>query len=265
MTGSATLLWVITVVLLLSSGVISLAYGKNRLRYVTLLLSLAFFGFYNTAGLAGPGWLQDTILKLKEFGDFLPFYLIIIAILLFTLVFGQFFCGWVCPMGAVQEFLHDFHKKEVKIPDRVDKWLGLAKYIFAFYLILHAIVKHTKLHYLNPFFVVFNLDGSTPLVIVAAIILLLSVFIYRPWCRWFCPFSAILNLLGKISLFQLSTNENCTNCSLGERVCRIGAIKVEKDESGKRQTRVINSRCIRCGDCVTSCPWKGIELKFRAK
>ncbi len=261
MTGSATYWWVVILVALLTVSVIAFHLKWMWLRYLTLLTSLIYFGFYNTTALAGPGWLEDIVLKIHEFAKYLPFYLIVIAILLFTLVFGQFFCGWVCPMGAIQEFLHDFHRRQVRIPEKLDITLGITKYIFAAYLLLNALIKHTKLHYLNPFFVAFNLEGPKLLVLAAFVIFAASIFVYRPWCRWICPFSAIFNLLSKISFFQLKTNERCTNCILGERVCRIGAIKVET-RNGARNTKVINSRCIRCGDCVASCPRKGIGIEF---
>ncbi len=261
MTGSATYGWVVILVALLTVSVIAFHLKWMWMRYLTLLISLIYFGFYNTTALAGPGWLEDIILKIHEFTKYLPFYLIVIAILLFTLVFGQFFCGWVCPMGAIQEFLHDFHRRQVRIPEKLDAILGVTKYIFAAYLLLNAVIKHTKLHYLNPFFVAFNLEGPKLLVLMAFLVFAASIFVYRPWCRWFCPFSAIFNLLSKISFFQLKTNERCTNCILGERVCRIGAIKIET-QNGARSTKVINSKCIRCGDCVASCPRKGIGIEF---
>ncbi len=261
MTGSATFLWVAILSLLLLAATVQLFLKSTRLRYLFLLFSLVFFGFINTTALAGPGWLEDIVLKVSEFGSSKAFYLIIAVLLLFTAIFGQVFCGWVCPMGAVQEFLHDFTKRQLHVPEKLDNFLGLSKYAFAAYLLLNAIFRHTKLHYLNPFFVVFNLGGPPLLVIAAFVLLGLSIFVYRPWCRWFCPFSAVFNLIGKISLFQIKTNERCTNCLLGERICRIGAIKVERNGI-KRKTTVKNSRCIRCGECLSSCPRSGIELRF---
>ncbi len=262
MTGQVTPLMVVVLLTLLSLAVIFLERRWIRLRYLTLLVSLAFFGFYNATGLAGSGWFQDIVLKLRDFREFVLYYAIILGMIGFTAVFGQVFCGWVCPMGAVQEFLHNFHQKHPKIPEKLDFWLSKVKYIFAIFLIGYSIVVGAKIHYINPFYVVFNLDSpSICLLIFAGALLLLSTFVYRPWCRWFCPFSAVFNILGRFSPFKIRpTYPQCVNCRLCERACRLNAIKTIEIPDGGKETVVNQSRCIRCGDCIAVCPKDAIFL-----
>ncbi len=265
MSGQVTPLMVIVFLLLMSLSVVFLERKWIRLRYLTLLISLAFFGFYNATGLAGPGWFQDIILKLGQFKSAILYYIIVIGMLLFTIVFGQIFCGWVCPMGAVQEFLHNFHQKHPKIPEKLDFYLSKLKYAIAILLVAYVILKGSKVHYINPFYVVFNLDAPNIYILIfAAVIFILATFIYRPWCRWICPFSAIFNLLSKFSIFKIQpVYPSCVNCRLCERSCRIDAIKTIKKDDGSKETVVNQTRCIRCGDCVSTCPKNAVSLHIK--
>jgi ferredoxin len=82
-------------------------------------------------------------------------------------------------------------------------------------------------------------------------VLILSVFFERPWCRWFCPFGALLGIVQLISPWKIRRNTLiCTSCTLCSRACPM-RISVHEKHS------IIDTRCNRCTACIESCPRRG--------
>ena len=142
----------------------------------------------------------------------------ILAVIAFTLVAGRAFCGAICPVGSVQELAYTVPGKKVKIrrteiPELIRLAVFAATAIAAFYLI--DLMAFTGLYDL------FSLTLSASLL-VAAGILLLSVFVYRPVCRFLCPFGVLFSLPAEFSLFRLRRTEACISCRKCEKACPAG-------------------------------------------
>jgi ferredoxin len=188
-----------------------------------------------------------------------------------TLLFGAFFCGWLCPLGAVQEWIRKLGKrlgiypKAAGIPPggkrtlpallRADRILGHARY-----LVLGAILYMTYRSFnlvfasIDPYYALFHFwTGSAMPAALAllALILAASLFVYRPWCRWFCPFGAVQGLLQKIAPWKIRREENlCIDCGACSAACPFN-LAVE------RQKAVSDGRCNRCLACTAACPVEG--------
>ena len=82
------------------------------------------------------------------------------------------------------------------------------------------------------------------------IILVASVFIFRPFCRFICPLGAIYSLFNKYALFGVQVNEHrCTGCRACVNLCKL-------------DVNLVNDReCIRCGDCCSVCAQKAIVYR----
>lgn len=88
-------------------------------------------------------------------------------------------------------------------------------------------------------------------------IAVLSVFFYRPFCKWLCPLGAFYGMCNKVSVYRLEVNESkCTSCGACSRVCKMD-VEVFHIPN--------HAECIRCGDCVATCPQQAITKTFALK
>lgn len=90
--------------------------------------------------------------------------------------------------------------------------------------------------------------------VVLAVVVIGSVLIYRPFCKYLCPLGAFYSLFNKFSFYQLNVDKDkCTGCKACERACKMN-VEVLKN---------INSlECIRCGDCKRACPTGAITGSY---
>jgi polyferredoxin len=179
------------------------------------------------------GGVPNVVLVIQHiFADLLylnrwVFLLIRLGIFLgLTLIFGRIFCGYVCPLGAVQELASIIRFKPKLDYDR--KFWKKKNYLrwgfFVAYAIFSAIWGLELTLFMNPingfliFWTPFNL-----MIFVAFLIFILiipiSIFIYRPYCRFFCPFGALAFLFGKVSPLKIRRTPYCTECGICEKIC----------------------------------------------
>lgn len=199
-------------------------------------------------------------------------------LILFGFIFGRGVCGFLCPFGLLQDLLYKIKTPKLRIPKKVDKPMLMIKYVMLFGLvILLPIFLTNEFGTGSPTFCKWvcpagTLEGGIPLVLlndqfrqtigflfnwkvsILIIILISSVFIYRPFCKYLCPLGAFYGFFNKVSLFKMTVNEDkCTECGLCIRKCKMGVDVVKS----------INSyECIRCGDCLKSCPKGAIRYEF---
>ena len=194
---------------------------------------------------------------------------------------GRVVCGFLCPFGWFQELLHKLPTK--KFSTRPLHILTYLKYgILAVFVIVLPMTLANEVGLADPFFCKYLcpvgiLEGGIPLAIgnksiraslgslftwkscVLLGIVTLSVFFYRPFCKWLCPLGAFYALFNRISFYRLSVDQNrCTACGACTRVCKMD-VEVFRHPN--------HPECIRCGDCVRACPHQAIcrPTPFHAK
>ncbi len=211
--------------------------------------------------------------SLRGFFSANPFYiatLIGLIILGLSPFLGRIFCGWICPIGAIQEVLYRLGNGQLKgrkkylIRAKWDKILKKLKYLVLVMNIILATLLIQAL-YMAACPVIALANIATYLIISAIILfvfLLASLFIERFACRYLCPFGAMMSLmlkLGnklKIPRLMLKINkEMCVNCELCSSNC---PMQIDVDEKSK----VADSECIMCFRCKAKCPRKGIDCEF---
>ncbi len=138
----------------------------------------------------------------------------------------------------------------INIPIKIDKKLRLIKFAFLPAIIIATFFTGNYFfETIDPFKAIFSQKGNTVQWILAVILILTSLVIYRPFCRFICPLAVLMNLTGKFTIFKINKAcEKCTDCGMGKKVCPVNAI----DDKCK----VDESECIRCGKCIESCPKK---------
>jgi len=190
---------------------------------------------------------------------------IFFAIILVSFLVGKSFCSWFCPVGFISELLGKLGKKifkrDIKIPDFLDYPLRSIKYLLLAFLV------YTVFFMMNEFALKEFLDGPYNMVadikmyyffakisqfslIVIAALVLLSVVFRNFWCRYLCPYGALLGIVSLFSLNKIKRNaESCIDCKLCTKVCP-SFIKVHKMKS------VVSDECTSCMSCIDACPVK---------
>ncbi|MGB5911617.1 MAG: 4Fe-4S binding protein [Promethearchaeia archaeon] len=249
------ILVVLSFIILISVGLISAILIRkqklnNNLKVILLSTSFIFGGIIL-------GGVPNVVLVFQQiFADIVVpnlWLLLLVRILIFlglTLVFGRIFCGYVCPLGTIQELASmirfkpklDYNRKSKKRKN-ILRWI-----FFGIYAILSIIWGLEATLFMNPIngFLIF----WTPLnfVIIMAFILMIiiifvSIFMYRPYCRYFCPFGALACLLGRISPLKIRRTTACIECGICEKICPT----LEGFEYSNK------GECYLCNRCIDFC------------
>ncbi|MCR5094161.1 MAG: 4Fe-4S binding protein [Lachnospiraceae bacterium] len=186
-------------------------------------------------------------------------------IMLFGIVFGRIVCGWLCPFGLLQELLYMIPSPKRKWAFRFLRWLkylilivfviavpiatafsrGIGIPAFCKYICPQGTVGGAALVWTsrNLTELIGLLYGWKVAVLIAVAVL--SVFVFRPFCRVLCPLGAIYGLFNRIALLRIRLDtEKCTGCGSCETVCPVQLKPVQEHNSAE---------CIRCGKCLTAC------------
>jgi len=144
--------------------------------------------------------------------------------LVFTLFFGRTFCAGVCPLGAIQDLVVLY---PLRVPAAVEHGLGLVVYVYLAGAVLFAA---TGTGYLicryDPFVSLFRLSGPAVMIAIGLGLLLVGTVLARPYCRFLCPYGAILRPLSYVSHRHVKiTPDECVRCRLCEDSCPFGAIR----------------------------------------
>ena len=205
-----------------------------------------------------------------SFSYYITGFLILLGVLL-----GRFICGFLCPFGLIQELLYKIPVPKYR-KNRITRILSWLKYgilaLFVIYIPLYFAFRNgfplpSFCKYICP---AGTLEGGLTLVLgnpslraaagvlfdwkvlVLLLFLVSTCFVYRSFCRFFCPLGAVYSLFSRISILGIEVDEGkCTHCGQCVRQCRMDMKAV-----GDRE-------CIQCGECKQVCHVGAIEWKHR--
>ena len=190
-------------------------------------------------------------------------------------VLGRFVCGWLCPFGLVQDLLHKIPlgKKLRRLPG--EKVLRLLRYAvllgFVILLPLYAVdfIGQGQPWFCKAICPAGTLTAGLPLVamndslreavgwlfawknLVLVVLVVLSVFLWRPFCRYLCPLGAVYGLFNPIAFKRFRVEEEqCTSCGACQKACQLD-IPVWKTPN--------SPDCVRCGECQRACPHDALK------
>jgi polyferredoxin len=210
-----------------------LLYKRNRTAIFAIgLASLLYFGFYKQGCICPIGSIQNVAYAISYSSYTIPVAVLIVffAPLVCALILGRIYCGSVCPLGAIQDI---FLFRSVRIPGWLGGALGLLRYFYLGLAVFFVVgyERFTICEY-DPFVSFFRWSGAWWRIGMGAAFLLSTMFIGRVYCRFLCPYGAILSFLSRwTSVGVRVTPDDCVKCTLCEDACPFGAIL----QPGKRK------------------------------
>lgn len=216
---------VLIAVLSLASWLI-LKKRSRRWIVVLMLFTLAFFGFWRKGCICSVGSVGNIALAVFNSEYAIPWVVVLFFFLplVFTLFFGRSFCGAVCPLGAIQDLV-------LLKPHRIPLWLETSLRLIAWlYLFLAILLAATASSFIicryDPFIAFFRFNANPALWVISFSLLVIAIFVGRPYCRFLCPYGMILRQLSRVSMFRVTiTPDECIHCRLCEDACPFGVIE----------------------------------------
>ena len=212
-----------------------------------------------------------------------------LAVAVTTIVARSAFCGWICPLGTIQEWTYAFSRwLQRRIPplgramsalrkrlnprsargsatgptlgQRIDHWLSYGRYLVLAWIIGGTITYGSMVFRdYDPWSALLSLAELQLSVgtAVLAVSLITSLFVERAWCRYACPLGATISLMGRLSPVRIERVESaCTSCGLCTQRCPMG-IDVARADA------ITDLSCITCLRCVNECPRpEAIDLRL---
>jgi NosR/NirI family transcriptional regulator, nitrous oxide reductase regulator len=231
--------FVLFIVLSLTTWLILKKRSRKGVMYVSLF-SLIYFGFYREGCICSIGAIQNVALSMTDstYAISISALAFFMLPLLFALFAGRVFCGGACPLGAIQDLII---LKPIELPVGVRKALGLIPYVYLGLAILFAVTKTDFIicRY-DPFVGFFRMDAKFNMLVLGGSLLIIGVFVGRPYCRFLCPYGVLLGWMSGVSKKHLTiTPGECIDCKLCERSCPMDAINkpVTEPVSAKKDIR----------------------------
>ncbi len=227
------------------------------------------------------GGLETLYRYVTSGGKFVPHahlsnLVLLAAVFLTAILARSAFCGWVCPLGFLQDMAGGFSgfiQKRIPLVEQavkglksrwaplavIDRPLRLLKYgVLAWAVGGAALYTNMVFRDYDPWAALINITEISirPGLFVLGILILASFFVQRPWCRYACPLGAVSGLMGWLSPVRVKREASlCKSCAVCSKACPMG-LPVHKANT------VTSPDCTGCLECVAACPRKGaLELK----
>jgi len=265
---------------------LSLGARRRIVQAVSAIALNSNFGRFATEGFCIPvmnceacaaAWLGCPIGLMGGRIGFRAFPLMVVAsVVVSGLLFGRFLCGWVCPMGFLQDLLHRIPGPKIRLP----RFLTFGKYAFLAISVVAVawfLGKESGLFYCKicptaslqvviPTMIAdgdWQVAGARALRLgILAVVLVLAVLNHRAFCKVMCPVGAMTALAGRRSLLAVRMNaDKCLRCKACDRACPMD-VKVEAcKDTGRR----INGdpECVECLTCESVCTKQAIHNNSR--
>ena len=232
------------------------------------------FNCYSCPGAVGACPLGSIQNALASSGHQAGWYVLGI-IMLFGVILGRTVCGWLCPLGLIQELLHKIPTLKIR-KSRITRALSWLKYIVLAVFVVAIPLWYGLKHNLPlPAFCKYicpagTFEGAIGLLsnpantamfpmlgilftrkfVIMLVIGLLCVFCYRSFCRFLCPLGAIYGLFNRFNVIGVKVDSSrCNGCGSCVRSC------------GMDVRHVGDRECINCGACMEVCARKAISIK----
>lgn len=201
--------------------------------------------------------------------------IILLTFIVISILFRKAFCSWICPFGWISEKLTVLANKTIgkqfvlpnflDLPLRSLKYLLLGFFVWGIFFQMNGMVAYM---FLNSDYnkvsdvkmLLFLIDMSKTAMIVIVILLILTYYFKNFWCRYLCPYGALMGIFGWFSPSVITRNaDSCIDCGKCNKACMNQLDIMNKKE-------VFSPECNSCLACVDACPQKDtLEYRFTNK
>jgi polyferredoxin len=222
----------------------SLVMHSRKAILLTMLGALFYFGFWRLGCVCSIGAIQNVAAGVFDASLIIP--LVVTAFFVLPLVaalfFGRVFCGGACPLGALQDALLF---KPIRVPYWLDQGLGMLRHVYlALAVAFVAVGGMYIICRWDPIVSFFRLpqNGWAPsaLMMLSVSILVIGFFVGRPYCRYLCPYGALLGVCSRAAPWTAKITppgQKCIQCQLCEDACPFGAIREPTADLGRDERK----------------------------
>ena len=193
-------------------------------------------------------------------------FTVLIGVLGVSLLSGRSFCGWMCPVGTVQDMLVSLARRlsgggkrhirgkrskakfPMELPPKVDKYARYLKYVVLLVVLIASVnAVYPPLREICPARALFSFELGAPLLVSVLITFIItSMLIKRFWCKYLCPLGAFLAITNKFAPLRVTIDKNkCVDCGRCEAECPVDIPAIPDN--------MRNLECIQCLECVETC------------
>ncbi len=228
------------------------------------MAAVVMFGILLGSDPSPMGTVKDAIVLFGSKRVIFPPRIIAFSIFLLMVVLAnKFICSWGCQFGTLQDLIFRLNRDpkdrkglfgQIKIPFIISNSIRI---FFFLLLTFVAFIWATDIvEVIDPFKIfkpqVIGIEGG----LFIGLILVLSLFVYRPWCHFFCPFGLVGWLAEKISIFKVKVDyDKCISCEACSKACPSTVM-----DAILKQNRIIPD-CFSCGTCIETCPADAISFE----
>jgi polyferredoxin len=187
------------------------------------------------------------------------------GIIITDVLFGRVFCGLICPFGTIQDLHYKLSSTRVKIgaADKALRYVKFGALVLVAGLVIDLLYMELRIPIADDLLLFIIMNREKAIVIGSIIIvsiLAISLFISRPWCRYLCPFGALISLSNMISVLLIKRNpQNCIKCGACEQRCIANLNLMNGGE------QLASIECVRCFECYFTCERNALNLHARLK
>ncbi len=203
---------------------------SRRWILVLTVVSLVWFGFVRRGCICPVGSVQNVAQAVAGGGGLAwPVAVFFALPLLTALLYGRVFCAAICPLGAMQEVVII---NPLRVPRVVDAVLRLVPpLVLAVGVVLAINGAGYWICQTDPFVGLFRRSAPLSMLVAGLAVVLLGMVVARPYCRYFCPYSVLLEFCSRFAWRRVEITElGCINCRLCVGVCPVGAVSVPRDQ-----------------------------------
>jgi NosR/NirI family nitrite reductase transcriptional regulator len=229
--------------------------GSQTIRLVVLGVAVLFLGVMKGGGLS----IYDVINFVG--GNFAAFtttawrFFLVCVVALTSVLIGRFYCGWLCPFGALTEILNRaLPQSKPTVPIEIDWRLRLVKYFVLIAILLAVFTLHwsrlasAMIETVEPFSTLFLLEGTLLASTFAGMFLIVSVLVSRAYCRYLCPLGAFFAFVNEVVSFAAAWVFKVKPCPRHSKLAKSGGCPMNavRYESYSRRIGVRSGECIVC-------------------
>lgn len=237
--------------------------AKNRKWYY--LISFVLFGIILGSDPSPMGTIKDAVtLYAMHQALFVPRFIALALFLILVVSVNKFICSWGCQLGTLQDFIFRLNRnkrdskgviKQYKIPFGLSNGIRIS--FFVLFTVVAVFWAFDLVEYIDPFKIfnpkMLHLAGW----IFLGIVIIASLFVYRPWCHLFCPFGLFGWLFERFSFVKIRVSyADCIACDVCSKSCPSTVMNaiLKQDKS--------IPDCFTCGTCIDVCPTNAVSLSY---